>query len=138
MPWTHETPTRVRFKTLLSEGYSQRAAARKLKILRSSAQYWLNKPDRQAKPPGAPPKISDEQIQEIVDWFTGHYDRRIFTLQEIREHFRLDCCDYTLLRAFARHGYYYYSPDCKPFISKENKLKRWSFSIANWDRKKEY
>ncbi len=67
MPWTHETPTRVRYKTLLDEGYSQRAAARKLTVSRSLAQYWLDKPNRQAKPPGAPPKIPDEKIQEIID-----------------------------------------------------------------------
>jgi len=29
-------------------------------------------------------------------------------------------------------------PDCKPFISHDNKLKRYSFVIANWDRTKEY
>ncbi|KAL5312854.1 hypothetical protein ACEPPN_019280 [Leptodophora sp. 'Broadleaf-Isolate-01'] len=84
MPWTHETPTRVRFKTLLDEGYSQRAAARKLGIPRSSAQYFLDKPDRQVKPPGAPSIILEAKIQEIIKWFTGRYDRRIFTLKEIR------------------------------------------------------
>ena len=138
MPWTHETPTRVRFKTLLSEGYSQRAAARKLGIPRSSAQYFLERTDRQVKPPGSTPKISTEKVQEIITWFTGHYDRRTQSLSQIREQFQLDCSDMTLLRAFERHGYHYHVPDCKPFISKANKLKRWSFAIANWDRSKEY
>ena len=139
MPWTHETPTRVRFKTLLDEGYSQRAAARKLGIPRSSAQYFLNKPNRQVKPPGSSPKISYEKIQEIIKWFTGRYDRRILSLKQIRKEFDLDdCSDRTLLRAFQRHGYHYHIPDCKPFISKANKLKRWSFAIDNWDRPKDY
>ena len=91
MPWTYETPTRVRFKTLLDEGYSVRGAARKLNIPRSSARYFINKPDRQAKPPGAAPIISNEKVQEIIAWFTGHYNRRVFTLREIREQFKLDC-----------------------------------------------
>jgi len=138
MPWTHETPTRVRFKTLLAEGYSVKGAARKLKIPRSSAQYFINKPDRLAKPPGALPKVSDEQIQEIIKWFTGSYERRTLSLRQIREQFHLDCADITLLRAFQRHGYHYHVPDCKPFISKANRLKRWSFAIANWDRTQEY
>lgn len=138
MPWTNETPTRVRFKTLLDEGYSQRAAARKLGIPRSSAQYFLDKPGRLTKPLGAPPQISNAQIQEIIKWLTGHFDRRQLSSKQIREKFHLDCCDQTLLKAFARHGYYYHTPDCKPFISQENKLKRWSFAIENWDRSKEY
>lgn len=58
--------------------------------------------------------------------------------KQICEKFNLDCCDNTLLKALIRHGYHYHFPDCKPFISKANKLKRWSFSIANWDRSKEY
>ena len=124
MAWIHETPTRVRFKTLLSKGYSQRAAAQKLDIPRSSARYFINKPDRQAKPPGTLPIISDQKIQEIVKWFTGHFDRRQFTLTQICEHLNLNCSDKTLLRAFERHGYHYHVPDCKLFLSKENKLKR--------------
>ncbi|KAG4429843.1 hypothetical protein IFR05_014675 [Cadophora sp. M221] len=112
MPWTHETPTRVRFKTLLKEGYSQRAAASKLGIPRSSAQYFLDKPNQQAKPPGAPSIISDAQIEEIIKWFTGHFNRRQLSLQQIREQFKLNYYDNTLLRAFKQHGYHYHTPDC--------------------------
>ena len=116
MPWTHETPTRVRFKTLFNEGYSVRDAARKLRISPSSAQYFLTRPDRQTKPPGSVSKVSDEQIQQIIEWFTGHFNRRSLPLSEIRKQFSLDCCDRTLLHAFERAGYHYYIPDCKPFI----------------------
>jgi transposase len=66
MPWTWDTPTRVRFKTLFDEGYSQRDIARKLGVPRSSTQYWLKRPDRISKPPGSKPKISDEKIEEII------------------------------------------------------------------------
>jgi transposase len=137
MPW--DTPRRVRFKTLIQTGYSQRHAAEILQIPRSTAQYWLNRPDRVQKPPGASPKIPDKKVQEIIDWFTGHYDRRIYSLKEIRQQFNLlDCCDNTLLQALIRHGYHYHTPDCKPVISKINRLKRWSFSIANYDRPLSY
>lgn len=138
MAWTYDTPTRVRFKTLLNEGYLIRGAARKLKIPRSSARYFIDKPDRQAKAPGAPRIVSDKQIQDIIQWFTGLYKRRVLPLKEIRKKFHLDCADITLLRAFQRHGYYYHVPDCKLVISKANRLKRWSFAIANWDRTQEY
>jgi transposase len=114
----------VRSKTLLAEGFSVKGAARKLNLPRSSARYFIDKPGRLAKPPGAPPKISYEQVQEIITWFTRHYDRRILSLKQIREQFPLNCADITLLRAFERYGYHYHVPDCKPFISKANKLKR--------------
>ena len=138
MPWTWETSTRVRFKTLLEEGYSIRQAAKKLGVPRSLARYWLNRPDRQTKPPGAAPIIPDDKVKEIINWFTGYYNRRVYLIKEIREQFDLKCCDDTLLKVFTRHGYHYHTPDCKPFISKKNQLKRWSFSIANWDRKVDY
>lgn len=137
--WIYDTPTRVRFKTLVAAGNSQRTAAKMLGIPRSVGQYFLDKPDRVAKAPGATPKISDKQAEEIITWFTGHFDRRQMTLQQIREQFNLSSvCDRTLLRAFQRHGYHYHTPDCKPFISKANRLKRWTFAIENWDRPKEY
>ena len=83
MPWN--TPRRVRFKTLIDSGYSQRHAAEILQIPRSTAQSWLKKPDRVQKPPGSKPKISDQQIKEIIDWFTGHFNRRSSSLKQIRE-----------------------------------------------------
>ncbi|KAG4427625.1 hypothetical protein IFR05_016890, partial [Cadophora sp. M221] len=136
--WIYDTPTRVRFKTLVAAGNSQRTAAKILGIPRSVGQYFLDKPDRLAKAAlcGTPRKISDKQIEEIVAWFTGHFDRRQMTLQQIREQFNLECCNRTLLRAFERHGYHYHTPDCKPFISKANRLKRWTFALENWDRPK--
>ncbi|KAG9230954.1 hypothetical protein BJ875DRAFT_135611 [Amylocarpus encephaloides] len=124
MPWTHETPTRVRFKTLIDEGYSIRHTTEKLGLAYSTARYFLRRPDRQIKPPGRKPKISAEKVQEIVNWFTGYYDRRSLSLRQIREHFYLECYDNTLLAAFGRHGYHYHTPNYKPFISKANKLKR--------------
>ena len=136
MSW--DTPRRVQFKTLIKKSYSQSHAAEKLQVPRSTARYWLKRPDRVQKPPGALPKISDRKIQEIIDWFTDHYDRRISCLKAIREQFDLDCCNNTLLAAFARKGYHYHTPDCKPFLLKANKLKRFTFSIANWDRGVDY
>jgi transposase len=122
MAW--DTPRRVRYKTLVYSGYSQRHAAELVGAPESTARYWLKRPDRVQKPCGTKPKISNQKVQEIIDWFTGHYDRRILSLKEIREQFNLDCYDNTLLAVFARLGYHYHVPDCKPFLSKQNRLKR--------------
>ena len=59
-------------------------------------------------------------------------------LQKIAKAHGIIACNNTILATFARHGYHYHTPDCKPFLSKVTKLKRWIFSIANYDRPKEY
>jgi transposase len=56
----------VRYKTLLEEGYPRRAAARKLSAYEATARYWLKRPNRLTKPPGAQPKIPDEKVKEII------------------------------------------------------------------------
>jgi len=39
---------------------------REVNIPRSSARYLIGRPNRQAKAPGAPPIISNKQVQEII------------------------------------------------------------------------
>jgi hypothetical protein len=77
-------------------------------------------------------------VEEIIKWMTGHFDRRAMPLQEIARLFNIKASDKTILAAFARHGYHHHVLDCKPFLSESTKRKRWTFSIANWDRLKEY
>jgi hypothetical protein len=77
-------------------------------------------------------------MEEIIQWMTGHFDRRAMPLRQIADTFNIKATDKTILAAFTRFGYHHHMPDCKPFLSDEQRLKRWSFSIANWDRPKEY
>lgn len=77
-------------------------------------------------------------MEQIIEWMTGHFDRRALPLQEIAKAHGIQACDNTLLAAFARHGYHYHVPDCKPFLSKATKLKRWIFSIKHYDRPKSW
>jgi transposase len=137
----HETPRRVRFRFLVEQGETQAEAARILGLPRGTAKKWIkqhNSDRRTGKRTGRPPIISDEKIKEIIKWMTGYYERRTMPLQEIAKAHNIKACNNTILAAFARYGYHYHTPDCKPFLSKATKLKRWTFSIANWDRPKEY
>jgi transposase len=133
----HETPRRTRFRCLIEQGFSQRDAARQVGAVRSTAQGWLSD-RRPPKRKGKPPIISDEKVEEMAKWMTGHFDRRALPLQEIAKIHGIKASDTTILAAFARHGYHHHIPDCKPFLSQATKLKRYTFSIANWDRPKEY
>lgn len=74
----------------------------------------------------------------MIQWMTGHFDRRVMPLQEIARLHGIKAWNDTILAAFARHGYHHHVPDCKPFLSQVSKRKRWTFSIANWDRPKKY
>jgi transposase len=138
----HETPRRVRFRCLVEQGFSHSEAARQAKVERTTAIRWLHKrpSDRRTGKtrPGRPPIVSDSKVEEIIKWMTGHFDRRALPLQEIARIHGIKASDKTILAAFARHGYHHHIPDCKPFLSEATKRKRWTFSIANWDRPKEY
>jgi hypothetical protein len=59
-------------------------------------------------------------------------------LNQLRKQFSLNCYNNILFNSLARHGYHYHTPDCKPFILKKNKLKRWTFSIEHWDKTVDY
>jgi transposase len=133
----HKTPRRTRFQCFINQGFSQRDTAHKVGAVRSTAQKWLSD-RRPPKRKGRPPIISNTQVEEIARWMTGHFDRRALPLQEITKIHGIKASDKTILAAFARHGYHHYIPDYKPFLSESTKRKRWTFSIANWDRPKEY
>jgi transposase len=138
----HETPRRVRFRCLIEQGHSQSEAAELAEVPRTTAIKWLKQrpSDRCTGKAryGRPPIISDAKVKEIVEWITGHFDRRAMPLQEIARLHGIKACNDTILAAFARHGYHHHIPDYKPFLSQHAKRKRYIFSIANWDRPKEY
>jgi transposase len=139
----HDTPRRVRFRHLLELGETQRAAAKSLCLPRTTARVWVDRTDRRTRKQsihklGRPPTIPDEKIEEITRWMTGHFDRRSMPFQQIAEIHGIKAHNRTILAALARHGYHHHIPDCKPFLSDKAKLERWTFSIANWDRPKEY
>jgi transposase len=134
----HETPKRVRFRSLIEQGHSQRDAVERLGLSRSTVFNWTTDRRTGKTRPSRPPIVSDSKVEEIIKWMTGHFDRRALLLQEIARIHSIKASDKTILAAFARHGYHHHIPDCKPFLSESTKRKRWTFSIANWDRPKEY
>jgi transposase len=131
----HETPRRVRFRCLVNKGFSHSEAARRAKVDRTTTLKWLYKRPSNRRTgktrPGRPPIISDVKVEEIIKWIKGHFDRRALPLQEIARIHSIKASNNTILATFARHGYHYYIPNCKPFLSEALKRKRWTFSIAN-------
>ncbi|PMD13261.1 hypothetical protein NA56DRAFT_442730 [Hyaloscypha hepaticicola] len=136
----YETPQRSRFRAYLEEGHSISRAAHLAKVPRSTARGWITTGDRRPgkERPGRPPIISDEKIEEITKWMTGHFDRRAIPLRQTTEIFDIKATNNTLSTAFTRFGYHHHIPDYKSFLTDKQKLKRWTFSIENWNRPKEY
>jgi len=130
---------------LIECGKSASAAATELKIDRTTAWRWLkrfytNEPERTTrkrlamKPLGRPCIITNKYIKQMIQWITGHYNRRILPLETIaQEACGIKAKYLILLRAWHCWGYYYYTPDSKPFLSKAQKLVRYTFAIKNWD-----
>lgn len=143
-----KTPKKSRFFGLLEHGLSVPAAARELKLDRVTAWRWTKKrvpePDRRTRPQsekklGGPRIVTDEHVNQMIQWITGHYDRRILPLKTIaREACGIKASYWTLLRAWDRWGYHYHTPDSKPFLSTAQKLARYVFAVKHWDRPVEY
>ena len=137
----HDTPKCVWFRCIVEQGEIQAEAARILGLSRDTAKKWIKQRDsdrRTGRRTGRPSIILDQKIKEIINWITGYYERRTMPLQEIAKAHDIKACNNIILAAFTYHGYHYHTPDCKPFLSKATKLKRWTFSIKHYDRPKEY
>jgi len=136
----HETPRRSRFRAYLEEGHTQKQAAQLAQVPRTTAREWIFTGDRRTgkERAGRPPIISDAKVEEMIKWMTGHFDRRAMPLQKIAREHGIKASNNTIPAAFARHGYHHHVADYKPFLSEATRRKRWTFSIENWDRGKEY
>lgn len=136
-----DTPRKSRFFGLVEQGYSKRQAARKLEIPHNTAIRWTN--ERRTRPKsiklGRPRLITDEHVNQMITWITGHYDRRILPLHLIaQEACGIKASYATLVRAFARWGYHYHTPDSKPFLTKAQKLARLAFAVSYWHKSAEW
>ncbi len=117
----YETPRRSRFRAYLEEGHSQIRAAQLAKVPRTTARGWISTGDRRTGKTrtGRPCLISNEKIEEIIEWMIGHFDRRAMPLQRIAEVFDIKASEKSLLRAFTRFEYHYYIPNYKLFLLEE-------------------
>jgi transposase len=75
---------------------------------------------------GRPKVITEAQLDVIEKWFTGFYEHRIMSVQDIIKEFELSCSPLTLLRALHKRGFYTHTPEMKEWLSpkvKEEQLK---------------
>src|SRR5258708_709769 len=89
----YTTPKKARFRALVeSAGWSQTRAAHEVGISQPTGSRWLKETqERCTGRPGRPRKLDDSTFKKISDWFTGYYKHRVQSLQDIINHFELDC-----------------------------------------------
>lgn len=131
------TPKKSRFFGLVERGIPKQKAAKELSLAKSTACKWTS--DRKTRPLslklGRPRLITDDHINQMILWITGHYDRRILPLETIaKEACGIKASYRTLIRAWSRSGYHHHTPDSKPFLTRDQKLRRYTFAVKNWDR----
>lgn len=69
----------------------------------------------------------------------GHYDCYILPLLTIaKEAYSITAFYRTLVRAWARQGYYYHTPDSKLFLNKNQKRQHFIFAIKHQDYSADY
>lgn len=126
----HGTPKRARFRALIEAGFSQRKAAKKVGVKRSTAQGWLrpDQGDRRRRRLGRPSILTDDDIKRVIELFDGSYFHRTQDLRDLAKEAGITCSNTTLWRALRRKGYRRRIPYLSPFLSKAIKARRLKFA----------
>jgi transposase len=138
----YATPKKARFRALVEDaGWSQTSAALKLGISQPTGSRWLKEAKERrtgTERPGRPRKLDNSMLKKISDWFTGQYKNRIQGLQDIINHFKLDCAASTLRRALNKHGYHKHTPEMKEWIGPKARQDRLDFALKHKKKTKAY
>jgi transposase len=109
----HKTPTNASVQALkkyAGDKLSNNDIFRRTGVAPRTGRRWLadqTNPRRSGKErPGRNRKISDENIQKIIDSFQGKYHNRVLKFEEICQRWNLDCHPRTLKNALANRGYH--------------------------------
>ncbi|KAJ5232123.1 hypothetical protein N7468_005079 [Penicillium chermesinum] len=106
---THKTTRdqRIAARTLRAQGYTYAQIASALKITQRQVQKACS--DERPTPrkaPGQRRKLSDEQLDEIIEFISSSNIRRQMPYSKVIEELQLPVSPETLRRALARRGYH--------------------------------
>jgi transposase len=132
------TPKKARFRALVKDtGWSQSSAAIKVGISQATGSRWLRQAEERRtgrSRTGRPRKLTPQILEEIDKWFTGHYDHRIQSLQDIIK----DCSPATLWRALNKQGFHKHTPELKVWIGPKAREQRLEFALKHQNKSKSY
>ncbi|KAI4208928.1 MAG: hypothetical protein LQ349_009594, partial [Xanthoria aureola] len=130
------TPQKSKVKTLKRQGFSateiwKETGVKKRQQNQVNASISLRTTPRKRHRRG---KINDDTIQKIIKALEGHYNRRTWSWEELRKHFRLDCTEATVKKTINNAGYHKCRACQKSWINKDQKGKRyrWACAYKKW------
>ena len=115
-----KTPTRQRFKSLVDLGFSQKKAAAKIGVPRTTAIGWLKVVSahrKRATRTGRPRKVTEADVNNIINRIKGHFNERIRPIKDLTMDEGITSSEWTVQRALKQRGYTkriaYRSPNIK-------------------------
>ncbi|KAF9249652.1 hypothetical protein DTO006G1_6722 [Penicillium roqueforti] len=116
---------RIAARTLRAKGYTYAQIAADLHITQRQVQKACtdNRPTPR-KPPGARRKLSEEQLDEIIDFIRTSKETRRMPFSQLIQELHLSVGTETLRRALARRGYHRCKALRKPPLSDRTRALR--------------
>ena len=139
----YATPKKARlFRALVeSVGWSQTRAALEVGVSQATGSRWLKQSQERRTGryrSGRPRKLDTTALAKIEEWFTGHYNHRIQSLQDIIQYFDLYCSPSTLRRALNKRGFHKHTPELNEWIPPKAKAERLEFALLHKKKTKAY
>ena len=131
-----ETPTRIRVIERLRNGLSYRKVAASLNISATTVHRIAHNPTSRRlgkNRPGRQKILSDSDIRYLIQTTTKNWDSRSFSWENLAKDCGLQCSWTTVRRAMNQAGYHRCRRCKRPFISKANIEKRYSYAIEHSD-----
>lgn len=130
---------RIQVQTLRGVGFTYEAIANHLKITLRQVQYACSTEHlTPSKRSGRPPALSDEQLDELIDYIRQSKEaRRMSYLRLPKEIFpQRGVSEYAIRSGLRRRGFRRYIALAKPPLSPANKAKRLAFAQehVNWSK----
>lgn len=123
---------RIRVLALRDAGFTYIQIAQQLQISYRQVQYTCqNQQATPKKPRGAPPKLSEAEVDSIIEWITSSERTRRMPYSKVIQELGLSVGKNALARALKKRGYTRCIALRKPPLSDEHKRVRLAWALEN-------
>lgn len=126
---------RIRILTLRDAGFTYQQISSQLGFTYRQVQYTCqNEQSTPRKPPGQRPKLSEEDMDNIITFISSSQRTRRLSYKRVIEELNLPCGETALARALKKRGYSRCKALRKPPLSDDTKRVRlaWALEHVNW------
>ncbi|EED12565.1 conserved hypothetical protein [Talaromyces stipitatus ATCC 10500] len=126
---------RIRVQTLREAGFTYEQIAKQLNITQNQVQYACQSSQvTPKKARGAPPKLSEAQMDEIIESIFSSKRNRCMSYHKVIKALNLNVAPTTLAYSLKKRGYIRCKALRKPYLSPENRRQRliWALEHIQW------